>query len=216
MRENGLVLDPPGGSGPNGDNSSESAWEKIRRRLEASRSALERRFEPSAEEKSKIFKDRAVELAREPREEVSAQLEIVEFRLAREKYGIEPDYIREVFPLKTLTPIPCTPSFVLGVTNLRGEILSVIDLKRFFDLPDKGLTDFTKVIVLQSETMMFGVLADSVTGTRSIPVEEIQPPLPTLTDVREEYLKGVAKGRLAILDAEKILSDETIMVHENA
>lgn len=89
---------------------------------------------------------------------------MVEFLLAHEKYGIEPDYLREIFPLKTLTPIPCTPPFVLGVTNLRGEVLSVIDLKKFFELPDKGLTDFTKVIVLESETMAFGILADSVTG----------------------------------------------------
>jgi len=216
MGEDASVSETPAGSGPNTDNASESAWERIRRRLEASRSALERRFEPSAEEKSKILKDRAVELGREPREEAGAEarLEVVEFLLAHEKYGIEPDYIREVFPLKTLTPIPCTPPFVRGVTNLRGEVLSVIDLKRFFDLPDEGLTDFTKVIVLESETMAFGILADSVAGARTISLDEMQPALPTLTEVREKYLKGVTNDRMAILDAESILSDEKILVHE--
>lgn len=214
MGEDTSVSEMPAGSGPNTGDSSESAWERIRRRLEASRSALERRFEPSAEEKSKILKDRAMELAREPREDAEAQLEVVEFLLAHEKYGIEPHHIREIFSLKTLTPIPCTPPFVLGVTNLRGEVLSVIDLKRFFDLPDEGLTDFTKVIVLRSDTMEFGILADSVLGARSIPLDEVQPALPTLTGIREEYLRGVTQERLAILDAERILCDDRIAVHE--
>ncbi len=214
MRENGSVSETPAGSGSNTDNASESAWERIRRRLEASRSALESRFEPSAEEKTEILKDRAVELGRAPREEAEAQLEIVEFLLAHEKYGIEPRYVREIFRLKTLTPVPCTPPFVRGVTNLRGEVLSVIDLKKFFDLPDEGLTDFTKVIVLRSDAMELGLLADSVIGARSIPLDEIQPPLPTLTDIREEYLRGVTEERLAILNAERIVCDERIVVHE--
>ena len=195
---------------------AETGWEGIRRRLEASRAALDRRFGPAADEKDAILKARAVELARETVDEAAAEIRItvVEFVLAQEKYGIEPDFVRDIFPLKTLTPIPCTPSFVLGVTNLRGEILSVIDLKRLFDLPDEGLTDFTKVIVLESEAMAFGILADSVAGTRSIRLDRIQPALPTLTEVREEYLKGVTNDRMAILDAESILSDERIIVHE--
>lgn len=191
-----------------------SRWDEIRERLETSRAVLDSRFEPSAEEKSRILRDRAQELAREAREEAGTRLDVVEFRLAHETYGIEPEFIREIFPLKTLTPIPCTPPFVLGVTNVRGEILSVLDLKRFFDLPEKGLTDFTKVIVLHSAAMTFGILADSVVGTRSIPVDEIQPAFSTLTDLREEYLKGVTTDRMAILDGERVLSDEAIVVHQ--
>jgi purine-binding chemotaxis protein CheW len=78
------------------------------------------------------------------------------------------------------------------------------------------MTDLSKVIVLRSDTMEFGVLADSVGGARSIPVAEIQPSLPTLTEVREKFLKGVTKDRLVILDGERILSDESIVVHAEA
>ena len=103
---------------------------------------------------------------------------------------------------------------MLGIVNVRGEILSVIDIKKFFDLPEKGLTDLNKVIVLQSGNMLFGILADTIAGVRRIPLTDIQPSLPTLTGVREEYLKGVTPERLVILDAEKLLTDEGIVVQE--
>jgi purine-binding chemotaxis protein CheW len=63
-------------------------------------------------------------------------IEVVEFLLAHEKYGIESKCVREVYPLKELTPVPCTPSFVRSIINVRGKILSVIDIKKFFELPE--------------------------------------------------------------------------------
>lgn len=215
MKNNRPEPHPPAGGDPDKEVPTESGWGKIRQRLEASRLAFERGFERAPEEKDKILKDRATELARETRErDARTQLHVVEFVLAMETYGIASGFIRDVFPLKTLTPIPSTPPFVVGVTNLRGEILSVVNLKKFFDLPDNGMTDLTKVIVLQSDTTEFGILVDSLVGARSIPEDEIQLALPTLTDVRGKYLKGVTKERVAILDAGKILSDERIIVHE--
>ena len=166
--------------------------------------------------KMKILKARAKLLAREPERQKEAEtyLEVVEFLLAYETYAVESAYIREVYQLKDLTPIPCTPPFVLGVTNVRGNILSVIDIKKFFDLPSKGLGDLNKIIILQSKKMEFGILADKILGTRSIPESGIQPSLPTLTDIRARYTKGVTGERLVILDAGKLLSDKTLIVHE--
>ena len=135
--------------------------------------------------------------------------------LAYERYGVELKYVREVYPLTELTPIPGIPSFVLGIINVRGEILSVIDIKKFFDLPEKGLTDLNKVIILHSPEMEFGVLADSIIGVHSILLNELQTSLPTLTGIREEYLKGVTKERKVILDAERLLTDKGIIVNEN-
>ena len=103
---------------------------------------------------------------------------------------------------------------MLVIVNVRGEILSVIDLRKFFDLPEKGLTDLNKVIVLESGHMVFGILADAVIGARRIRLAGIQPSLPTLTGVREAYLKGVTPERTVILDAEKLLADEKILVQE--
>ena len=191
-------------------------WHEVHQRLNAARAAVERAWMPDAEETKRILKARAQALAREPEkaEAADARMECVEFFLAHEKYAVESRYVREVYPLENLTPLPCAPAFVLGIVNLRGEIISVIDIKKFFDLPEKGLTDLNKVIVLQSETMLFGILADAITGVRSVPLAEIQPSLPTLTGIREKYLRGVTPERTVILDAEKLLADESIVVQE--
>ena len=134
--------------------------------------------------------------------------------MAYERYGIESTYVSEVYPLKDLTPLPCTPAFVLGIINVRGQIISVLDLKKFFDLPEKGLTDLNKVIILRNEEMEFGILADVILGVVNVPLSYLQPTLPTLTGIREEYLKGITGERLVILDAGKLLSSRKIVVHE--
>jgi purine-binding chemotaxis protein CheW len=193
-------------------------WREVERRLETARAAIERIWAPTAEDTQRILKERAQELAREPARAESADesIEVIEFLLAHERYAVESEHVREAYPLEELTPLPCTPAFVLGIVNVRGEILSVIDLKKFFDLPEKGLTDLNKVIVLESENMVFGIVADAISGVRRIPRADIQPSLPTLTGIREDYLLGVTAERVVILDAEKLLNDEKLIVNERA
>ena len=201
----------------NGESKPRGAinWRKVRRRLDAARAATEQAWIPDADETTRILKARAQALAREPGDARDAEaLEIVEFMLAHERYGVETPFVSEIHPLTNLTPLPCTPAFVPGIVNLRGEIVSVIDLKKFFDLPEQGLTDLNKVIVLQSDAMRFSLLADIVLGVRRVPVAEIQAALPTLTGIREQYLKGVTSERTIILDAAKLLADGKIVVQE--
>jgi len=189
-------------------------WHIVLKRLNAVSDTLNRGLTP-AEEKD-ILKARARMLAREPLPAAteSERLELLEFSLAHETYGVEMVYVRETRPLRDITPVPCTPPFVLGLINVRGRIISVIDIKSFFNLPEKGLTDLNKVIILHDGEMEFGILADSVLGVRTIPLAELQPSLPTLSGVREVYLKGVTNKRTVVLDGKKLLSDRKIIVHE--
>lgn len=198
--------------------ASGTDWREIHGRLEAAREATQRGWLPGPEKTKEILKARARALAREAKAEPEAAdaIEVIEFVVAQERYAVESAHVREIYPLHELTPLPCTPPFVLGIVNVRGQILSVIDIKKFFDLPEKGLTDLDKVIVLRSQSMEFGVLADLIAGTRVIPVRELQASLPTLTGIREEYLRGVTADRTVILDAGKLLSDPKIVVHEQA
>lgn len=191
-------------------------WGEVKQRLEAAQTAIERIFTPTAEDAQKTLQIRAQALAREtlPAEAADAGIEVIEFILAHERYAIASEYVREVYPLEELTPLPCTPAFVLGIINVRGEILSVIDIKKFFDLPEKGLTDLNKVIVLESADMQFGVVADAIRGVRRITRADIQPSLPTLTGIREDYLLGVTVERVVVLDAGKLLRDEKLIVEE--
>ena len=197
------------------EQASGSGWSEIHHRLDRVEAALKQRLEPSSAEKKQILQARASALAKEiTKKEATQSIEIVEFLLASEKYGIESSYVREVYPMKQFTPLPCTPSFVLGIISVRGQILSVIDIKKYFDLPEKGLTDLNKVILVHTPAMELGILADTILGVRSIPLAQIRPPLPTWTGIHAEYLNGITNERLAILDVEKILSDKRSVVHE--
>ncbi len=166
--------------------------------------------------KEKILRTRAQALAQEQegRSEAGDFLEVLEFSLAYERYALETSAVREVYPLRELTPLPGTPPFILGIINLRGQILPVNDLKRFFNLPEKGLSDLNKVIVLHRGRLEVGILADNIVGVRKLPLAEVQAGLPTLEGLSTNYLKGVTADALIILDAEKILADPRLIVHE--
>ena len=99
--------------------------------------------------------------------------------------------------------------------NVRGEILSIIDIRKFFGLPEPGLGDLNRVIVLSSEDMVFGILADGIAGIRTVPAKGLLLP-PTFTGLRREYLKGLVPDGTAILDAGRILSDQRIVINEFA
>ena len=197
-------------------NPKSTDFSEVEQRLETARAALENIWAPSAEETRLILQTRALTLAQEASlgEGVEDVTEVLEFTLAYERYAVETQYVNQVAMLEQLIPLPCTPDFVRGIVNLRGAILPVLDLKNFFELPVKGLTDLNKIIVLKSEKILFGILADEIVGVRNILLRDVQSSLPTLTGVRKDYLRGVTPERVTLLDAEKLLISENIIVQE--
>ena len=186
------------------------------RALEPIESVMAKPFEVTPEKKKSILRSRAKKLSQETESKGTDEeyFEILEFLLAHETYAIETPFVREVYPMTELTPLPCTPAFVLGLINIRGQILTVIDMKKFFDLPEKGITNLNKVIVVRKDAMELGILADEIIGIRNITVNELQPPLSTMTGIHAEYLKGVTGERIIILDMERFLTDRRLIVHE--
>jgi purine-binding chemotaxis protein CheW len=183
-------------------------WNEIHRRMDAMKRMIDQGWEQPLDDKKALLRERAQTLAREAsrKQQGVETLEVLEFLLAYEHYGIELKYVREVYPLRDLTPLPGTPPFILGVTNVRGQVLSIIDMKKLFGLPDRGLADFNKIIILHTASMEIGLLADSMVGLESIPVSEIQTSLPTLNGIREAFLRGVTRHSMVVLDAEKLLA----------
>lgn len=163
-----------------------------------------------------ILKNRAIAMAQVPvqKKEESVIIEVIAFTLVTEIYGIESVFVKEVYTLTDFTPLPGVPSYIFGIINVRGQILPVIDLKKFFNLPEKGLGELNKVIILSNGQMEFGILADMVLGTQAIELEDIQEVPPTVTGIGENYLKGITKEHIVLLEAESILNDEKIMVSE--
>ncbi|MDA3895497.1 MAG: chemotaxis protein CheW [Desulfobacteraceae bacterium] len=162
-----------------------------------------------------ILKCRARKLAEETSAEINHvnTITVVEFQIAHEIYAIELKRIRVIHPLKALTFIPGTPDFIRGVINLRGEIISVVDLKVFFDLPDQDFTNLSQVIILSSDEMEFGILADEVLGVAELSKKDIRPSLPTLTGIRADYLMGVTGNSIVVLDVEKLLTDKKMVIN---
>jgi purine-binding chemotaxis protein CheW len=191
-------------------------WSVIHKRVETARQALERETTASPTENLANLKRRAHLLAREPQQtdEVQEFLEIVEFRLGVETYGIESAFVREIYPLKEFTLLPGLPAFVIGIVNVRGQILSIIDLKKFFEIPETGLGQLNRLIILRNEQMEFGVLADEIVGARSIARKAIEDTPSTVTGIGAAFLRGIIADRLILLDAENILNAKEIIVHQ--
>jgi purine-binding chemotaxis protein CheW len=189
-------------------------WEQVRKRLADLQSRAAQGLIISPDERKRILQERAHGLAQAQETSANRQrlLEVIEFELAGECYAFELDCVREICVLNDLTPVPCTPPFILGIINLRGEIHTVVDLKKFFDLPEQGITELGRVLMIEGGGIRLGILADVIRDVRTISPEDLHPSLPTLTGIRAQYLKGVTSDRLIVLDPEKILSDDAILV----
>lgn len=163
-----------------------------------------------------LLKIRAIAMAKEPeqKKDSSATLDLITFSLSCETYGIESAYVREVYPLKEFTPLPGVPSYILGLIQVRRQIITVVDIKKFLNLPESGLGELNKVIILHDNQMEFGILADVVHGTQTVDLDEIMMAPPTVSGIGEKYLIGVTKERLIVLDAAKLLGDRKMVVEE--
>jgi len=140
--------------------------------------------------------------------------QLVVFTLDQQRYAVSLPTVERIVRLVEITPIPRAPEIILGIINIHGQILSVIDLRKFFDLPERGLTDLNKMIVVHDAHMVFGLLADTIVGVRWIPLQDIQASLPTLTGIREAYLKGVTDEGVVLLDAGRLLADPKLIICE--
>lgn len=167
------------------------------------------------DERGRILRERARRLAaRDGIADGAGSIEVLEFGLAGERYALEAVHVDDVVPLRELTPLPCTPGFLRGVVNVRGRLVGVVDLKKFFGLPERGITDLHRVVLLRSADLEVGLLADTVEGVSPLELHAIQPSLPTLTGIRETYVRGVTSERVIFLDVGAILSDRRIVVDE--
>src|SRR5690349_20244737 len=112
-----------------------------------------------------ILRDRARRLARAPdTPSADATVDVLEFGLASERYALLAGKVHDVQPLRDLTPLPCTPPFLRGLVNIRGRLVPVIDLKKFFGLPERGITDLHRVLLLRQGEVEIGLLADTIEG----------------------------------------------------
>ena len=167
-------------------------------------------------DKQKIFKTRAEHLRQEiiNEKQQTKTLPVLSFFLADEKYALEAEYVERVIALKRFTDLPCTPDFILGIINVLGKILAIIDIKKLFNLPDKGITNLNRVIIVKYKGIEFGVLTDEIIGREDVAVADLQENLPNIAGIKSLLVRGVTKDRLIIINTMELCKDKRIIIDE--
>jgi purine-binding chemotaxis protein CheW len=152
----------------------------------------------------------------ERRAEQDAGVQVIVFQLQNvnsdspESYGAGVEQVREIMAVSEITRIPNMPPYVRGVMNLRGKIITVIDIKQKIGIPSEGKIDSrSRVIVTEAEDLLVGFLVDAVEQVMRIPGKDVD--LTTDATEREQYVRGIAKveGRIIVfLDMLKLISGD--------
>ncbi len=135
--------------------------------------------------------------------------QLVVFELANEQYGVDIAMVEGIIKMQQITVVPHAPSFVEGVTNLRGSVLPVIDLRKRFNLPQEETTKNSRIIHIAIDNVKVGMIVDAVSEVLRVSEDAIEPTPPIVSTVDSAFITGIAKleGRLIILlDLGKVLS----------
>ena len=197
---------------------SERLWSEIRRRIEE----LDRGIEEMAtgEELAEVWERRALELARDVDREADRgeSLKIVVFRLGADRYAVRITSVLEIQKVGRITPLPTAPAFVTGVINLRGVVLSVLDLRAFFGLEQVLVGEGARILVAEGGGMTVGLLVEQVEEITDVPAAEVRPPLAPSKGIAEDYVSGIVAlrgGQMVVLvDLDRILRNPRIVVDE--
>ncbi len=144
----------------------------------------------------------------------SRSLQIVVFKLGNEEYGLQIDQIKEVVITPTITKMPQTPSYVMGVANIRGNVIAIFDLEDRFNLTRTIQNKGSKyTLVVESEDVKLGLLVSAVPNTVSVNASDLDESVGIINDANAEtnYIKGIIKSgeRLIILiDIFKVIDQE--------
>lgn len=128
------------------------------------------------------------------------------FNLGAEHYGVDVMLVQGVRTISKITRVPGTPRFYRGVVNIRGQIITVMDLRMFFDMVFDEQDMPHELILVRSNSLEIGLLAHHVEGVLTVPRAAIEP----LEDMR--YAIGLTMGRLVMLDIERLFEDERLVI----
>jgi len=137
--------------------------------------------------------------------------QLVVFQLADEHYGVDIASVESIIKMQVITKMPHTPDFVEGITNLRGMIVPVIDLRQRFGFPIIESTRDTRIVVVFMGNSKVGLIVDAVSQVLRIPEDAIEPPPPMVAMANSAFIKGIAKLErqiVILLDLGKVLTTE--------
>jgi len=168
------------------------------------------------------FEKRALKLQKELRDETDNlnyhEDYFISFSLNEEIYCINLKFVREITKLKhvSLTKIPCVPDFISGIINLRGDFITIIDIKKFLNIPKTDITEKTKIIVIRTENMQIGILVDDVFGIENIPAEKLSHNMQTKYEKNNFTAAEIMLNNrvMCVFDLKKFLEDERLFIED--
>jgi purine-binding chemotaxis protein CheW len=164
----------------------------------------------------KILEERASVIGRRTREAPQEfdREDFICFRLgAKELYGISYSHADEVLLMTDVTPVPGTPGFIAGIINLRGALLSVMDLKFLFKVQKSDEVEHPKIIVVSDGGMRFGIIVDEVIGNSQFTPSSLSPPVPSDGTQNLAYVSGIHEGKVTILNMNMLFGDSNLVVN---
>ena len=135
----------------------------------------------------------------------------VTFRLGQELYGVNVMQVREVLRYTDIAPVPGAPDYVLGIINLRGNVVTVMDTRMRFGLSPAEVTDNTRIMIIESGNNVVGILVDSVAEVADLNTNEIDDTPNVGTEDSAKFISGVCnrdEDLLILIDLTKLLSDQ--------
>ncbi len=138
-------------------------------------------------------------------------IQLVTFRLQDETYGINVMHVQEVLRVTEIAPVPGAPDYVLGIINLRGNVVTVIDTRLRFGLPSNELTDSSRIVIIESEKQVVGILVDAVAEVVELTESQIDAAPNVGNEENSRYIQGIATMGdilLIVVDLHKLLTDE--------
>lgn len=141
----------------------------------------------------------------------------IRFRLGEsEEYGIAYHHAEEILPFQAVTRVPCTPAHIYGVTNRRGQMLTVLNLKHFFNARSENkYDDRAAILVVQSTNLLVGLLVDEMLGSDEYLPSKLAVAMPSIGVSNLDYVAGIYNGRVTMLDLEILLGDPALAVKES-
>lgn len=143
--------------------------------------------------------------------EEDAVIQWVTFRLANETYGINVMQVQEVLRYSDIAPVPGAPPYVLGIINLRGNVVTVIDTCQRFGLPPIEITDNTRIVIIETNHQVIGILVDAVAEVVYLKRSEIETTPNVGNEESAKFIQGVShreKELLILVDLNKLLGEE--------
>lgn len=160
-----------------------------------------------------ILDDRAQRLARPPTAETPTDtVGLLKFDLARERYAIETTFVRRIARLPRISPVPGVPDHFVGVINLNGEIVPIIDLRRLLGTSGGDSTESQRVIVLGRDRAELGIIVDATDEISTINIELLDKPASTHTD--QAFVRTVLHDALVVLDGATLLNDSRLFIDQ--